>query len=878
MRLTIIISFLFHCLVSLSQLPMNLKYDQLEYSYDSATVLVYSKSKSAVFDLRTDKFLIDFTKDVVVNYPFTNFYLKIALKKGELSIYDFSNQHEFYQVTDRDSFIYIGIEDPRIQPGLMSMNGVMNTDFPTVESPCKWSKISCTKVTHDIYILNAYKTHIYNETENLPNDDFIDGFNSSGVYLVSEKKWLIDPVYHACYSLNDYYFCARQTLVPNYRDGGEMIRTPSYEYSWDLYHYTDEKMNLIVGDAYEIEPDLIARIMRVDSVMSLNNDKSLFEFIDAGKRGILSFQLYSGGYFGEQTFHCKILLDAKYNLVVYSEMLSRLVVSELKDTLSHTMYKIRFDEKGFGLRKQFQIDDNFSFDAPEAPAENWKEFLVLYPSSSNKLFYQVIFSNETESYTLSEISSENPNTELSNIGVSKINDSLVLVNLYVQDNRIEVVHSEVHPDEDSVDKDGNTIYYEPNPSEISSGVFNYQNGNWFIEPQYAKVIQTANGWICVIESENDQSTYTISLLDARGETVFSSKLPEDIILNDYLEYLSPYKNTDTVFLAPNGFQSHQKWNTPNQMYYARFNGKYSLYNPGRFFENEYFVKPYDFIHVHPQLDILIAIENDSLYFSSPFVSTSMKAEGAELVYKQYADFNDPYEAWELTTIYQGQATVDGTKEVWGSQITTISIQISENEIIINDCTPDSRVSFCPECYNENDEIYTSQTMFYTENSSVWRRTEYGWIKASPYYAGIEKLKHGEYIAHSGKFLSSVIYDGLGVLHGNDDVLTEIPSRYFLLDSNFNAIPFMDYFDFAYIEDLGFGLKVQFNPGEKYFFMTYDHRGITNAEWDDFTLENGKLKAIIHTQYEVDENGELVLDEFGNPIEAVSETIKFFKLR
>ena len=135
MRLTLFISFLVHGFVSLSQLPMNLKYDKLEYSYDSATVLVYSKSKSAVFDLRTDKFLIDFTKDAVINYPFTNFYLRIGLKKRELSINGFYNESEFVSVTDRDSFVYVGFEEQKIQTKLISLNGVMNTDFPKTESP-----------------------------------------------------------------------------------------------------------------------------------------------------------------------------------------------------------------------------------------------------------------------------------------------------------------------------------------------------------------------------------------------------------------------------------------------------------------------------------------------------------------------------------------------------------------------------------------------------------------------------------------------------------------------------------------------------------------------------------------------------------------------
>jgi hypothetical protein len=107
-------------------------------------------------------------------------------------------------------------------------------------------------------------------------------------------------------------------------------------------------------------------------------------------------------------------------------------------------------------------------------------------------------------------------------------------------------------------------------------------------------------------------------------------------------------------------------------------------------------------------------------------------------------------------------------------------------------------------------------------------------------------------------------------------IKDLPSRYFLLDSNFKAVPFMDYYDFALIEDLGFGLKISFD-NNGCFFMTYDHVAVTNAEWDDFRLFNGKLEAILYEKPLLDENGNQVYDTNGVPQKVSESVTKFFKM-
>ncbi|MBK6525866.1 MAG: hypothetical protein IPG07_10120 [Crocinitomicaceae bacterium] len=203
-----------------------------------------------------------------------------------------------------------------------------------------------------------------------------------------------------------------------------------------------------------------------------------------------------------------------------------------------------------------------------------------------------------------------------------------------------------------------------------------------------------------------------------------------------------------------------------------------------------------------------------------------------------------------------------------------SIEIIGDALIVNDHSDYVEKRRLEEFIGEA-EMITDKIIFESENSSVWKKNTHGtWLKISPYYAGIEKIPNDLFIANSGYYMYEIdSYNG-----PSDPKGKTIDARYFILDSNLRVKSYMDYFDFAYIEDLGFGLKVQLNDGDKFFFMTYDLVAVTDAEWDRFELENGKLKAIIDTQYEEDpETGEPIYNEYGTPNEIVSSTTKYFKL-
>ena len=79
--------------------------------------------------------------------------------------------------------------------------------------------------------------------------------------------------------------------------------------------------------------------------------------------------------------------------------------------------------------------------------------------------------------------------------------------------------------------------------------------------------------------------------------------------------------------------------------------------------------------------------------------------------------------------------------------------------------------------------------------------------------------------------------------------------------------FVDFYDFANIVDLGFGLKVCTDKG--CLFVTYEGEAITTDEWDNFELNNGKLVAI--------KEGETTYDEWGDPIITSDGIVRTFDL-
>ena len=147
---------------------------------------------------------------------------------------------------------------------------------------------------------------------------------------------------------------------------------------------------------------------------------------------------------------------------------------------------------------------------------------------------------------------------------------------------------------------------------------------------------------------------------------------------------------------------------------------------------------------------------------------------------------------------------------------------------------------------------------------------------TPYYANIS-VNPFCYIVNSGYYYTDLpVFDDSYWEYGEfyyEEIKAE--RRYILLDSNYQAIPFLDWYDFPYAEDLGFGIKICMDSG--CFFIDYAGKAITDANWDEFQLKDGKLKAIRFEIIIYDEWGEILYDENGDQIGYKPEKIKYFDL-
>ena len=388
------------------------------------------------------------------------------------------------------------------------------------------------------------------------------------------------------------------------------------------------------------------------------------------------------------------------------------------------------------------------------------------------------------------------------------------------------------------------------------------------EPAGIKADKKSTGFLLeekIPPSGNDTLPfYTYSFVTFDGRALFLDKSAEEMLADkDLWTYAIKTFLPDTIFDAPGGKFHHELKDTGNHYYYAAVAGEMGIVSP-RVVAHKLLVKwsakPEEFVHYNPDLDFEFWLEDDSIYFKCGHRRAVVSQAYGKIRYT--ADTDAPYHiaGYELLTTDNGITRIDSfhTDFYWNKNVAEIFMY--KGYLIVNDC---STYKF-PGDPNRTSHYITLQS----ENASAWKKINGSWTRICPYYASVNPVPGG-FITTSGYHLES-----WG--EGNDMAWKEQKSRYFLLDTSGRAIPFMDYYDFPLIEDLGFGLKVCLDSGGC-FFVTYNHIAVTNAEWDHFELYNGKLQASRFEKPLLDENGNQVYDENGVPLKASRAVTMFFKI-
>lgn len=854
------LAFLMVTFVSLNaQLPIKLKYDEAKYAVDSSFVILKSGSKYAAFDLTKDAFAIPFGKSKLFLFENSNVFAKIDFKTNELSLQYISKKGNL-AITGNSTHAFLGTAFPFSGDGLVDANGQLTYlyegeppyGFP--DPPYDWAKQEMNWIQDQIYIINNYRNNLP-EYGYVNNDapsviGVIEGYQKSGVYDFEKNTWLIEPKYQECKRI-------KNTIVCSY--AADEDKNSSYD-----YYIIDANQNIVLlGEkANQLKEDLLKLWFGIETeLFSYENGYCVYKIQE--KMGLIYFNLTNELGSSINKIYFDELLNCEFNFIAYSNFMNALLSFTKSPDTKYSLFVPIESATEIDLKKLGESNNEIEvfyewqlFEEHNGLSVKINNETLIY-QNGNEPVYEPYMVNSSSKFSL-----------------FIIND-FAIVNDYhfgIFENNLITTEGE---DSIFINEEGNleiVSEYEIEP-EGKSYIYHLSGDKLATDKIYHSIAGGASGFILQeYYKKGNEYKSNFLLMDLMGEQIQNMLSPDDIISNDnYLIFGYQGESADTIFIAPNGFYGHLQYR--NTDYYGPFyiqgNGKIGLYVPDANLKNQYTNEMYEFIHYHPQLEVTFFLKNDSIWMYSMYDTLAVSKYG-QIIYMQEDYYYDPSQHYFIATTDNGETKFYGAEMSRANSYTRLSIQMVGDKLIIND-TGFDQTDLCIECFNDYGEFISSREIkMQPENSSVWEKTEKGWQKISSYYAEvILSSDSSHYIVRSGSYFD-VINEEL--------VINRIESKYFFLDSNMLAISVGDYFSFSEIEDLGFGLKVQFNAGEKYFFMTYDGKAITNADWDNFEIENGKLKAILETQYEIDlETGEIIYDEYGQPVEVVSQTVSYFNL-
>jgi hypothetical protein len=874
MRVFVLLYFLFFLESLFSQIPKDVKYDQLVYSYDSLTAVVIKGKTSGVYNFQTKDFSVTPSKNSFFNFPNTNAYAEFSAKDGSISIHWISLT-DHLSVKGSDSSCYIGFL-PQTSQNIVSLNGKLfdrlTGDFKTgvLDEEKLETQVKIEKLKNGHFLITNYQSgHVDSFF-----DRYVPGYNLSGVFDLNLNKFLIDPLYKRCYVLNRFVFCLKESSISGFRSDAQL---PLFHYSYDIYALRQDTAlyDFYYEDIIQLDESKMTEVLAVGITMAYSEDGIHCIYPIENKFGFARFQLFEDVESNIPHFVFQPILPPVYDFIAFSGIHQKLIT--LKDFSSkeleiyHLFYGKEKDSLQYLSRSNGMLE---YFDRNPTTVDD--DYLVSTDTSI------VALSEATGSIVLQK-TENTPPPFFPNFGLKLLQDSMIVIHNY-RDEILADYPYVTSTGEDSIEFhwDGSAHLVYPVLAGYfgHSGVFDLKTGDWHISPAVVTIAGGQSGFIYKhpVKIDNDMSkvffSYGISKGPESGNWRF---IDEQTFEKDPMLYRFAYSGlaADTVFSAPNGFYQHHEFQGENsKVYYMVADKQMGIYSPGNDFWNQLSDKTFEFVHYNPTLDIYFYLQGDSIYFSSPFCEAAVSKKSGKIIFQQPDIYGDPVYMYQLILIEGKDTIITGESLDEYRTGTTCSITILDDVLIVNDNSEYVEKSRTEEFIGE-EEMITDRITFESENSSIWRKNANGnWIKISPYYASIQPIPMNQYIARSGWY--SYIVDSY---QGPSDPKGKtIEARYFILDSNLLAKSYLDYFDFADVQDLGFGLMVKLNEGDKYFFMTYNLVAVTNAEWDRFELENGKLKAIIDTKYEIDpETGELIYNEYGAPNELVSSTTKYFKL-
>jgi len=831
--------------------------DSLQFTADSTQVIFYKKNKNGVYDIGSKTFLIKSTKNPILYLPSANLYLQLTQNGFKLN--RFENDVKRFNYT-ANNFNHLEAVFPAIISEIYKNTFFLNNNMLNYESgqiiqpdsmflanfqPETFFKLDSLDYKRVLihYYRSPIKPHILNE--GLHQID--SGFAHTGVFNKASKKWEIPPIYKTCEVKDSLIFCAIET--PNFAFNDAHFQFPFiwYANAYDIYVKRANEYVLKVQNLTQLTPENLQQLMNWDKV-ELAADSSHIICEKQGKKGIWQIELnhYSGENGSNATLIFNELIANEHDYVFLEDETG--LIFTYSENKGFTVYTEEIFEDGTRT-----ILNSLTGKQHVLYGRNYFENVLVIDQEI------ILFSDFLErkiTAILPKNSIRNGFSESSftrSCGLKCVNDSLLYQVNFKMDS-VDIfappLHSLEYPDEDSLRFDDVGLMYTIYPPLINgfehSGIYNFESGEWFMQPHYQLVTWNRNGFLGYEQFSKGNQKYDLienyTFITTDGKMGFEDANVKDIRdhINEYLPLLLPGKGEQIKSLPEKSIRNLAREDAIKQDYYVQNDSGYwqvyQLFSSFGTIQLSQITKPKELVHYNPDQNYFVYLENDSLYldFADSVYAVSANDASISIAFLDNNEFYDYRIALNRgsDTVFYYSSHGDTTAEympVAHFQQTGDHLVINENYYLDN----------LQAYYVDMDEYWIfgehptrDYVYFCTETSVVWEKKDGKWKIASPYYASVEKCSLG-FLVRTGKF------ERMNKTTDEVEVINE--ERTILLDSALKTISFLDYFDFEGGLVYEFGVSLCTQNG--CFLIGNSGHVITNDEWDYFELEDGKIKAV-----------------------------------
>jgi hypothetical protein len=786
-------------------IPKKVKFTAIKFSQDSTFMAVYRGKKAGIYDLKLKKYVVPMAKQAIVQSP--NFDYFTVLENGGFQTY------------------YCGDSDTLIPVDKKRINFRVSADI-----------FSVNNLGGGFYLFNDHETKfLFRNKDGDDVWDFEHPYQGSGIYDFNTKTWVIPSNYTRITEVNGHFLALRKDSIHYSTENGKL----KFSLQYDIYKKTKVGIRLF-DENIKTERDIInPEIFGFDEIQHVQSN--FYSTKTGSKKGLLYAEPFGNYHLNSEDPFWEEMLLPVYDFIHIDSTLTS--VFTLRDSATTLM-------------KYFHLKN--SINEPPSLELKWTNPGIIYSSKRGDFLISRTALMLSDSADAAEIAFGSDASYHS--GIEYINDSLVKI-FYNSSGFLEVAMTE---DEfDSLDVEGNTVYIRTGLFG-KTGIFNYKNNEWLLSPNYWNVHFAGDQIIVedkIMDSQNPEaSAYNYasiySTIDLKENTINAGFDSEELRQNpEFFKMLfssNKYIQVSKIGAVENInaypiFQCHKS------------NAKMDIFSPGRLNITPYtIIEDVDFGMADPESFALLCLKDDSIILNFNGIKYSSSREAPVQFFYQSRSGKGAY---RIQTI-SGDDTLESSgmnqESSWSGKFSTttkVQLIVKENKLILNFIKKYHHDLIEPAYYENWGEGIEEM-----EYSAIWEKTDSGYFRISPFYAEILEIPAG-YIAKTGKKTGDPVINKRDefVLDEKGELKFEHSKkeRYILLDKDLKAVELMDFFDFNLIEDLSFGLKVCTDRG--CMFVTYDGEALTQDEWDDFELTNGKITAISVPQE--------ILDDEGNPMRA-----------